>query len=514
MAHAAGCSATLHPRINFDRSLNHASIKTTQVTRVYHHPSIPQACILTMEDPISIPGAFFTDRCSSPARARLSNTQARPLLHIPPQSPSAASSLTTSFHAHPHASTRRKRPRLDRAESSRDIDRPLNPQEQVTASFTSCCDLESPAAFVNTSYRIAGGLDTPTAALSSAYGEGDTGTPLDCRPSRFTGSRTRQQDGYFPCTPDVLSKERNSRKRAYASSPQQGWGTTVYHVAGKVINFCTGAFRGFRAGGGQGYDMDCATPVMVEGSFAPQWQEKKDVFNGLYEGRHYRGSTPVPGEFPKEDFIDNYMLQPESFQATFQAAPILPPDYGGGAKLQYLDGSWVKINRGDADSRESSPTRATRKLPRPSTASQARLLPRGSLGTRSRLAPCTRSRSSIASVAGAGYHGAAASYASPRARITNDNVENVRPNSRHGRSQSSPNRASAPPSPDVQKFERKLRKQDKAQAQSISRLNQQAQDMIREATAALGTRIDIEDEGEMEDEGYGEGTEWMGESKW
>ena len=470
----------------------------------------PVFSVHTMEDPISIPGAFFTDRCTSPARATLSHTKARPSLHIPPQSPAAASSLTRSFHANPHPSTRRKRPRLEGAESSTDTDRTLNTQEPVTASFSSFGDLESPAPLVSTNYRIAGGLDTPTAALSLAYGERDTSTPFDGRPSRFTRPSNRQRDGYFPCTPDVLSKERNGRKRAHTSSPQQGWGTTVYNAAGKVINFCTDAFRGFRAGGGQGYDMDCATPVMVEASLAPQLQEREDVFNGLYEGRHYRGSTPVPGEFPKEDFIENYMSQPESFQATFQAAPILPPDYGGGVK-PYLDDSWVKINRGDVDSRESSPTRATRKLPRPGTNSQARPLSRGLPGTRPRLAPSTRSRSSLASVAGAGYHGAAASYASPRARLTNDNVENIRPDSRHPRS---PNRAGAPVSPDVQKFERKLRKQDKAQANSISRLNQQTQDLIREATAALGTRIDIEDEGEMEDEGYGEGTEWMGESKW
>jgi hypothetical protein len=66
----------------------------------------------------------------------------------------------------------------------------------------------------------------------------------------------------------------------------------------------------------------------------------------------------------------------------------------------------------------------------------------------------------------------------------------------------------------VQKFERKLRQKERAQQDSIERLAQQTKDMIREAREALGTRINIEDEAEMEDEGYGEGTELMSESKW
>jgi hypothetical protein len=71
-----------------------------------------------------------------------------------------------------------------------------------------------------------------------------------------------------------------------------------------------------------------------------------------------------------------------------------------------------------------------------------------------------------------------------------------------------------PTSPEVQRFERRLRQKERANQDSIERLNQQAKDMIREAREALGTRIDIEDEVEIEDEGYGEGTELMGESKW
>ena len=55
---------------------------------------------------------------------------------------------------------------------------------------------------------------------------------------------------------------------------------------------------------------------------------------------------------------------------------------------------------------------------------------------------------------------------------------------------------------------------EKAQEDSLRRLNRQTKDMIREAKEALGTRIDIDDDPGVEDEGYGEGTELMGESKW
>jgi hypothetical protein len=144
---------------------------------------------------------------------------------------------------------------------------------------------------------------------------------------------------------------------------------------------------------------------------------------------------------------------------------------------------------------------------------------------RPRLAPSRPSRSSFAGSSSL-VAGQPASFASPRRQIETSNAL-PRPHTseaRHHRSQSSlasPKRSESvrtsqttQTSPDVQKFERKLRQKERAQQNSIERLSQQTKDMIREAKEALGTRIDIEDDAEVEDEGYGEGTELMSESKW
>ena len=61
-----------------------------------------------------------------------------------------------------------------------------------------------------------------------------------------------------------------------------------------------------------------------------------------------------------------------------------------------------------------------------------------------------------------------------------------------------------PKSPDVIKFEKKLHKQSQKQDDSMRRLNQQMQDMIREAQQALGSKVEVIDD--AEDEGYAEGT--------
>jgi hypothetical protein len=68
-------------------------------------------------------------------------------------------------------------------------------------------------------------------------------------------------------------------------------------------------------------------------------------------------------------------------------------------------------------------------------------------------------------------------------------------------------------SPDVQRFEKKIRRKERKEDESIQRLNKQLQDMIKEGKEALGTTIEIEDD-PNEDEGYGEGTEVMAVSKW
>jgi hypothetical protein len=484
-----------------------------------------------MEDPIPMPGSFLSD-IDQPVRPTL--TKARPSLYIPPQSPSAVSSLSKSVLPSriPHSSNgSRKRARYESSDSIfaslRQIPQDGGNSDQVwVASTTSLDSLQSSAPLVSTDYRLAGGLDTPTAATASACADCHDSAVIDYRPSRFPSQIQPTADDYFPCTPDVLSRERNGRKRALSSPQHQGWGKAVCNivggVAGKVFNFCwTGAFRGFHAGGGRGYAIDISTPIVTERSTWMDIKENEDVFNQNYEQQHYREGTPIPGEFPEEGFIEDYMTQPQFYQTQELSTPSRIDNQGAGSRLKSRE-TWVIVKSSDADSRETSPTR---KIPKTSTFNQSRPISRGSTAVRPRLAPSRPSRSSLAGSASLAT-GQPASFASPRRQIETSNVapRQTTFEGRHRRSQSSlasPRRSDSvrngqttPASPDVQKFERKLRQKEKAQQDSIERLSQQTKDMIREAREALGTRIDIEDEAEMVDEGYGEGTELMSESKW
>jgi hypothetical protein len=481
-----------------------------------------------MEDPIPMPGSFLTD-VDHPVRPTL--TQARPSLYIPPPSPSAASSVSNAFLCSGISHTSegsRKRARYDtgftnieqRPQDDSDID-------QVWAvSTTSLDSLHSPAPLVSTDYRLAGGLDTPTASTASIFAYGQDSAVIDYRPSRFPPQTEPPADGYFPSTPDVLSRERNGRKRAPSSPQYQGWGKAVCSivggVAGKVFNFCwTGAFRGFYAGGGRGYTMDTSTPIIVEKSMWMDPKEKDDVFNQHYERQHYQDRTPLPGEFPAEQFTRDYIPRPQSHPCQDLSTPSGMGDKRAGRKMKSPE-AWVIVRSIDANSRETSPTR---KIPRTSTLNQNRRVSRGPTAARPRLAPSRPSRSSFAGSPTLAT-GQPASFASPRRQIETSSIE-PRPYTSEGRHRSSQSSVASPrcsesvrhshtttASPDVQRFERRLKQKERAHQDSIERLNQQTKDMIREAREALGTRIDIEDEAEMEDEGYGEGTELMGESKW
>ena len=482
-----------------------------------------------MEDPVPMPGSFLPDLQQL---VRPTLTKARPSLYIPPQSPSATSSLSKSFLSsrRPHTSNgSRKRARYDYSDS-KIPNSPHLPQdeentEQLWAASTNSFDsVQTPTPLVSTDYRLAGGLDTPTAAIASSYEDGCDSAVVDYRPNRFPSQP--MSDDYFPRTPDMLSRERNGRKRGALSPQYQGWGKAVCNIvggaAGRVLNFCwAGAFRGFHAGGGKGYAMDNATPIMTE---RPTWMEVKeteDVFNQKYERQHYRDETPIPGEFPAEGFIEDYMTQPQVHQAQVSAPPFPMNHHKAGGQMKSKE-TWVIVKSVDTDSRETSPTR---KIPRTSTVNQCRPTSRGSTAARPRLAPSRPSRSSFAGSAGLAT-GQPASFASSRRQIESSNALS-RPHTSEGRLHRSQSSFASPrhcqsvrtssatsASPDVQEFKRKLRQKERSQQDSIERLSQQTKDMIREAREALGTRIDIEDGAEMEDEGYGEGTELMSESKW
>ena len=439
---------------------------------------------------MTIPGAFSFDTGSDASRP-----VAIPSFYIPP-SPSATSVLSSSISrtfSNPNLQCR-KRPRLDRSRESL-----ATPQLQCSGTFTSAYsfDAPSPATLVNTDYRIAGGLDTPSAEKLREEEQ----TPLEfdkfLRPNRYTRPTQPINDGYFPQTPSSTCLM--SRKRPCSSSPRRtrsGLVHTVWtftgDVAGKVFNFCWNtAFHGFHAGGGQGYHLSLGTPTVTSGlALKPKGEE--DVFDAEYRGR---GSTPIPGDFPDDNFIEDYMSRPQSHQVEDT-----PTQFNDARDRSSLSGTWVMVDE-PFDDRDKSPAR---KRARPSTANMyARPMSRGSLpvSVRPRMPPKS-------SASGASY--ASARGTSPAIHSPSRPQSSEGSTKHHKRSQSSmaQNRqsdlsasVSTPKSPEVIRFEKKLKKKDLKQDKSIARLNQQMQDMIREGQQALGARVEVVDDLDGDEDG-------------
>ena len=491
-------------------------------------------------NPTAMTSSYFPDFGQSTRPSlHLTTTNARSPLFFPPTSPSAKTSLSKSqsptLQAEKNSARRKRIRRNDYSSESTlttprqnnswtDIDRP---SARSTAIYSP--DAESLAAFTNTKYTLAGGLDTPSVMRLEAEERHETDLrELDYRQNRLTRIARQGSTSLIPRTPaSAAHTVKDGRKRAH-SSEQLGWGRALVDlvggVAGKVFNFCwNSTFRGFQAGGGQAYRFDSDTPSIVEQSTWMDIGEKDDVFNQRYEAHHYQHTTPVPGQYPEDGFINDYMLHPEAHRAEELATP---SSYGGRTPLR--GGSWLLVGNKDGLDQDCDSAHSDHRILRPTKPKQRRPVLGTSFsaaGNRPRLTPC---RPSLAGSPGSHLNrpaSFASSRSSPGRSCPVDSGSSPTRTADHRRSRSSmasPRRTTeigsrqsftTPASPDVQRFEKKIRRKEKREDESIQRLNRQLQDMIKEGKEALGTKFEIEDDLD-EDEGYGEGTEVMGASKW
>lgn len=177
--------------------------------------------------------------------------------------------------------------------------RPRHNTEKLASHFESPSEFESP--MIQSDYRaFSGGNDFHTSA------------ELDYRPNRY-------RESFLPPSLDASTESINpessgtSRKRSRRdsgiaspsadgpdspSTTPAGWGRTVIKAVGKVLDLCwSGAFRGFYAGGGQGYDMT-ARP-----STSPS-TDKDPFHSNLFH------ATPVPGQYPDDDVDRSWVVVP------------------------------------------------------------------------------------------------------------------------------------------------------------------------------------------------------------
>ena len=375
------------------------------------------------------------------------NVGAKSHIFQPPRTPSASTSLhrsTSSLSASVQHGASRKRSRTDSDEDTNGLRRNGS---WASDSIMQSSSLESPVPLVDTRYELSGGLDTPSAMAVAAYErENGDSNYLDTMDRRWAGRGHHQLRSQTPSVP-LESNGRDQNTKTEQSS--RGWGTSVFGivggVAGKIWQFGSSAFKGFYAGGGAGYQLTPRPSPLPDQSM---WREMR--------ARSSSENTPVPGDFPDEDYIPDYMSSPR---------------HGHAAKRRHRDLSETKDRRilvspsaSTPYSRDSSPQ-----------ITPVRRTPLGS----SRRPIRSGKRLSRTSMAGspALASNRPASYASPRSTRSTPTTKNA-----------------SPAAIEAQRYAARRRREEREAEESIQRFNAQLKAMIREGKQALGTRFEIDED--------------------
>lgn len=344
---------------------------------------------------------------------------------------------------------------------------PTSPWTNVASSAESSImrsDCASPPPLANVKYTIAGGLDTPTQTAESYFGrdynDADLGVTRRWKDLSVTTKPTTQPVE----APVVLGGDRNGQGRYQDSQSEtrtQSWGNFVFTivggVAGKMWEFCkVGTFTGFYAGGGEGYHVNDSEKAQVRRRST--WE---DVDDTRVPDPFDRSATPVPGQYPEDDEIEWPSSRPAKRQHT---------DSGKG---------WVMVPEG-LDYSTPAPRQPSRRTTTAGTPTAAR----PPLVSRRSLVPVSRRVSGVSHAASpAVQRPAMASHKRSTSDITPVNT--------------------TPLSPEAQRYIVEKRREERQADASIRRLNDQLKAMIKEGREALGTKIDIVDDVQMEeDEGY------------
>lgn len=447
-----------------------------------------------------MPGAFTIGRDQG-AAPRISGTKA---FFQPPSTPSASSSLylarsaTSSAMSYEHVSTNTGKKR-SRADSYR---------ERSVDSDVPVADPGSPTPFVNTRYALAGGMDTPSLkaaeryeASESVYSDIGYRRELSSDKSKaLFGEESSYQS--FPFQLDAESSDRESNDRSRASVREENheggpWTKTAFGVVGEVVGkvweFCkTSAFRGFHAGSGDKYTVKntSATHFTIDvGERDSFWESEKTTTSWGLE----RDSTPLPGRFPEDEFIPDYLERPAQENTPPRASKRRQVGRGDDDELAK---NWVVVPPTTPPSRPQPRAPARYSMPTASSASRrpaltksaSRASPAG-MGARRSLQP---RGSHAGSPALQSTHGA--SFASPRSPGPS-RIPRASPMRAAGAG--SPNKVDSPAAREAQRWAALKKKEEREADQSISRLEAQLKAMIREGKEALGTRIEVEIDDDM-----------------
>ncbi|KAH7031371.1 uncharacterized protein B0I36DRAFT_363068 [Microdochium trichocladiopsis] len=401
----------------------------------------------------------------------------------------------------------------------------------------------------NSRYTLAGEIATPGPEVEKRLSQSmDDSIYSDADYRRDGGSRRSQEeaeddeDDVF-ATP--LSQYTTAESRPEAPPTRSdGWGSFAFSalggVVGKVWEFCKGgAFRGFHAGGGQGFQISTPTLSAPKGEV---WCNEHDVPT---LPKYSVGSTP--GAFPDTNYMHEPFYRADTPDSTPRPAA-KRRQISGTIPGEELRRNWVMVSEDESNRRHST-------QPKPSPAVQSPYRP--SIGGRRISRPVSRiqtpthprRQSSRASLGGGAAAASTASFASTRSPVLDQppsripvrsqspllspnrasaqqaqfpRIPSPNPYSSHGHRRSgsavslsamsaAPGRAKkresmsevSENSPRLDKQARKLaakRQQEERQTDiRINDFNARLQEMIRQGKEALGTTIevDLDDDGDV-----------------
>lgn len=319
--------------------------------------------------------------------------------------------------------------------------------------------VQSPLPLANDTYRLARLLNTPSIKLQQD--QHDLGLPIPWEGRGSGRSDLANYDTNLVQTPSIAAETENNAQRTCSSpSIKNGFGNAVYRfagVAGKVWQNWSSTFRGFYAGGGQGYQLH--TPNGQPHN--PYSTLEKMVCDESWRSTEF--IPPTPGGFPQDDFIADYMCQ-DHIQAERRPT-----------KRSRIDSKttagWVMV-ASTASSRENSPSRTSSRRVPPKSHPHTRTTPNSLI----RKPIISMSNNSPSRPAWSPHQtGDSASFASPRSPGT---------------------MAATPVSPatrDMQRRAARIRRKEAEEDANLKRFNQQLKAMIREGKEALGATFEVED---------------------
>ncbi|KAI4211835.1 MAG: hypothetical protein LQ351_005478 [Letrouitia transgressa] len=311
------------------------------------------------------------------------------------------------------------------------------------------------APFANTKSRF-WDHDTPSNQTQKPINTGSEGCRTSTRGTlrRSSHTRRRNSDSNHLC----LTRKRweaDTRGPANQGAVEwDSWSQAIHSIvcaAERAWTFCrASAFRGFYAGGGQSYSI---TPT------PPQDCGQSILHHATTDQIYQRRTDRIPGSFPEEDFIPDYMTQDHTTEAR-------PAKKRRGLTKDY--DLW-------ADQRNSSSSPCSPRKSGPSRQPSAPTSPKQSPKPRRKnVSPVVRFSPSL-------HH--RSTRVCPEWPALSTTSRSTPP---------SPVRES-PKSLEMQRHAARVRRRESERDASLNRFNHQLKSMIREGKEALGTRIEVVD---------------------